>query len=351
MVPESTAGWLPVEIGFDLRPAVVQEALVRWMEFGSAPLAEPFVDNTVDRLRAATPPAREIDTDIDTLLRVSARLPEVRPAGFIFHLSHCGSTLVANAMKMSDRAVVVSESRPVTHVLRGRTQTLSPYLREGWDRTRRKLLNSLFSLYAHYRTGEPEPLVIKFVSLDTLSMPLVRSYWPDVPCVVVIRDPVEVMVTNLKGRGWMAFKDRPEFATQLFGWTNLPRPAGEMVDEEFCARVLGSFCTSALQAIPEGRDEKCMVVDYLDLSPDRMRQIAAFFGIELRDGGKAVDVVFESYAKDPKKVVRFRDDRERKQNLATVLTRSAANQWAMSAYTELRKRRRLEGESGALNGR
>jgi hypothetical protein len=53
-----------------------------------------------------------------------------------------------------------------------------------------------------------------------------------------------------------------------------------------------------------------------------------------------VDVVFESYAKDPEKKVRFRPDRDQKQKLATVLIRSAANQWAMQAYTELRKRRR-----------
>ena len=339
MAPKPTTGWLPVGIGLDLQPALIREALVHWMEFGSTPLAEPFFDTTVDLLRQASPPAREIHTDIETMLRVSGRLPAVRPHGFIFHLSHCGSTLVANAMKTCDEAVVVAESRPVTHLLRRSPPTLSPYLRERWDETRRTLLDSLFSLFAHYRTGEAEPLVIKFVSLDAMSMQLVRSYWPEVPCVVVIRDPVEVMVTNLKGRGWMSFKEHPEYATQIFGWTDLPRPVAAMIDEEFCARVLGSFCESALQAIPEG-DGGCMVVDYLDLNPDRMRQIAAFFGIQLREKGKAVDLVFESYAKDPKKKTRFRDDRDLKQKMATVLIRSAANQWAMQSYTELRKRRR-----------
>ncbi len=341
MLSKSTQGWLPIEIGLDPQPAVVSEALVRWMEFGSVTLAEPFFNTTVDNLRAAAPPAREIDTDIETLVRVSARLPEVRPAGFIFHLSHCGSTLVANAMKTSDRAVVVSESRPISHLLRGRFQNLSPYLSERWERTRRTLLNSLFSLFAHYRTGEAEPLVMKFVSIDTMSMRWIRSNWPDVPCVVVIRDPVEVMVTNLKGRGWMTFKDRPEYACELFGWSNLPRPVAEMIEEEFCARVLGSFCASALEAMQVGKNGNCMVVDYLDLSPDRMRQIAAFFDLHLPGEGKSVDVVFESYAKDPAKKIRFRDDRNLKQQLATVLIRSAAHQWAMGSYTELRARRLL----------
>jgi hypothetical protein len=345
MNPNSTIGWLPVEIGLDFQPAVVEDSLVYWMEFGLTPLAEPFFDNTVSKLRQAAPPAREIATDVETMLRVSARLPAIRPAGFIFHLSHCGSTLVANAMKTSDRAVVVSESRPVTHLLRRGSPTLSPYLQVRWDRTRRSLLNSLFSLFAHYRTGEPEPLVMKFVSLDVLGIQIVRSYWPETPCVIVVRDPVEVMVTNLKGPGWMSFKERPEYATQVFGWSNLPRPAAEMIEEEFCARVLGSFCASALQAVADKSGGPCMVVDYVDLNPDRMREIAAFFGIQLRDEGKAVDEVFQSYAKDPQKKIRYRDDRDMKQRLATVLIRSAANQWAMESYTELRKRRRPERES------
>ncbi len=340
MPAKSATGWLPVDIGFDLQPAVVQEALVRWMEFGSAPLAEPFLDHTVDKLRKAAPPVREIDTDLETMLRVSGRRPDVRPAGFIFHLSHCGSTLIANALKTSDRAVVVSESRPISNLLRSRAPVTSPWLAERWERTRATLLNSLFTLFAHYRTGEAEPLVIKFVSLDIMGIEWVRSRWPDVPCLVVIRDPVEVMVTHLKGGGWTSFKDRPELARELFGWTDLPRPVEAMIDEEFCARVLGGLCSAALGAIANAGDEKCMVLDYLDLNPDRMREIGAFFGVELPGDGDSLDRVFHTYAKDPKKAVRFRDDRELKQKLATVLVRSAANQWAMDSYSELRKRSR-----------
>jgi hypothetical protein len=67
------------------------------MEIGSTPLAEPFFSHTIDRLRKEDPPPREMETDMETLLRVGARLPQVRPSGFIFHISHCGSTLIANA--------------------------------------------------------------------------------------------------------------------------------------------------------------------------------------------------------------------------------------------------------------
>jgi hypothetical protein len=283
-----------------------------------------------------------MDTDLETLLRVGSRLHDVQPAGFIFHLSHCGSTLIANALKTSERAVVVSESRAISQLLRSRPEGSSRYLREQWERTRRDLLSSLFSVFAHYRTGEPRPLAIKFVSLDIIGMRLLRSHWPEVPCVVVIRDPVEVMVTALRERGWIAFQDHPAHACELFGWTDLPRPVSAMIKEEFCGRLLGTLCKSALAAMTEGQPGKCLVVDYLDLSPQRMHEIAAFFGIELPEG-KAVEQVFQTYAKDPEKTVQYRDDRDLKQKLATVLVRSAANQFAMDAYAEL-SRRRVRGK-------
>ena len=336
MPPKSTFGWLPIDIGFDPQPTVIREALVRWMEFGSTPLAEPFLYHTIDRLQNAQPRAREIETDLETLLRVGSRLPPVRPAGFIFHVSRCGSTLIANALKTSDRALVVSESRPVTHLLRPRSEAVGAYLTGRWDETRRALLNSLFSLFAHYRLGQAEPLVIKFMSINILCLRLVRSYWPDVPCVVVIRDPVEVMVSSLPGGGWMSFKQRPEQAREMFGWPEESRTSADMTDEEFAARVLGRYCASALEAV----DDKCMVVDYVELNPGRMRDIASFFGIELPAGEERFHEVFSSYAKDPKKTARFKDDRELKQRRASVLVRSAANRWAMDSYSELRKRTR-----------
>jgi hypothetical protein len=336
------SGWLPADISLDPQPSAVPEALVRWVEVGSTPLAEPFFEHTLDMVRKALPAAREMDTDIETMLRVAGRVAAVRPAGFIFHLSHCGSTLIANALKKSERAVVVSESRALSSALRSRSAAVSPYLRERWEPTRRAVLNALFSLFAHYRTGEPAPLVIKFVSIDILCMELLRSYWPDVPCVVVIRDPAEIMVTTLRIDGWMRFQKHPERACELFGWKDLTRPVATMIREEFCARVLGSFCTSALAAMARADAGKCMIVDYVDLSPQRMRDIAAFFGIELIENGKAIDEVFETYAKDPDKAVPFQDDRELKQRLATVLVRSAANQFAMDSYGELSKWRRAQ---------
>ena len=330
--PHDTAGWLPIEIAFDPQPAVVTEAPVKWLEFGSTPLAEPFFSQTAANLRKLPQPAREIETDIETMLRISARLPAVRPAGFIFHVSHCGSTVLSNALKLAPHAVVASEPTALARLARRYADPPSAYLKARWNDTRRTLLDSVCRLLAHYRTGETQPLVIKFASLNLMGMKTVRSCWPDTPCVVLVRNPAEVMVTALREQGWMAWKADANLASEIFGWTDLPRPLTEMSGEEYCARALGRLLGSALDTV----DENCKVIDYEDLNRKRIGDIASFFGLELPGENESLDRVLAYYAKDPESRRPFQDDCRRKRRLATPAVHEAAQQWAMPAYSELR---------------
>ncbi len=330
----ATLGWLPIDIEFDPEPAVVTSAAVRWIEFGETPLAEPFFHQTVENLRQAAPAATELDTSLEAMLRMSDRLPAAAPAGFIFHVSHCGSTLVANALKSATGTVVAAEAGPFVRLARWYPEAASPYLRERWHSTRRRLFDSLFRLFAHYRTGEPERLVVKFCSLNLFDMQFVRQCWPQTPCVVLVRDPLAVLVSTLHERGWLAHKDQPELVRMLYGWRDLPQPPSEMPDEEYCARLLGRHMAAAIESI----DDRCKVIDYEDLNPKRIREIAAFFGLELPAAEGSLDGVFRTYSKDPANVLPFRDDRAAKRRLASRAAGAAAHRWAMPAYIELRAR-------------
>ena len=327
-----SGGWLPIELAIDLHPAIVPDGTVRWMEFGASPLAEPFFSHTVDRLRAGAPPAREWETGTDAILRLTCGLSRVKPAGFVFHISRCGSTLVANGLRTAESTVLVSESRAVTKLLLPRSEAGSAYLRQCWTDMRRALLESMFTLFAHYRSGGAERLLIKFASLNTLCLAAVRTYWPDVPCVVIVRDPVEVMVANLSGGGWMDFKNRPERADEMFGFPGAP--VAGMTGEEYAARVVGRLLESVLEAPAP----LCQVVDYEDLNERRIRQIGALFGLELPETERKLELVLGHYAKDPAARRMFEDDRVRKQQMATPSIRRAAQQWAMPAYINLRAR-------------
>jgi hypothetical protein len=330
-VTPSARGWLPTAIGLDPQS---RRAVVRWLEFGSAKLAEPFFDQTVERLRRAEPPANEAQSGLDTLLKLGEGLAPVTPAGFIFHVSRCGSTLIANALKTADRTVVVSEAPPPSILFHPDAGSFVPRVGASWDEIRRALFGTLISLFAHYRTGEPSRVVIKFPSWNILHWSVVRSYWPDVPCVVVIRDPVEVITAQIGGGGWMDFKKSPELACRLFGWKNLPRSVAEMSKEEYAARVLGGYYTCAR----EMGNERCRVLDHQDVGTEPIRAIAAFFGLELPASAGELDRILGVYSKDPSGAQPFQPDGLRKQRLATGLVRSAAYQWATPVYSDLKKR-------------
>jgi hypothetical protein len=45
------------------------------------------------------------------MFRFSALFPRIQPTGFIFHISRCGSTLLANALKTANQVLVVAAPR------------------------------------------------------------------------------------------------------------------------------------------------------------------------------------------------------------------------------------------------
>lgn len=328
-----TKGWLPLDFEFDPEPAVVTSAVVRWMEFGSTPLAEPFFQHTIEKLRNASPAAVEVDTSLEAMLAWSERLPAVRPAGFIFHISHCGSTLLANGLKNAPGGVVASEAGAFVRLARWYPDAPSRYLQKRWQSTRRRLFDSLFRLFAHYRSGQSERLVIKFCSLNLFGMRFVRECWPEVPCIVLIREPAEVLVSTLNEKGWLAYKTTDQ-VRELYGWCDPPTPPEEMPDDEYCARLLARHLEVALESIDDG----CEVIDYEDLTSKRIRAIARTFGLDLPEAFERR--IFRTYAKDPFHSLLYQDDRAEKRRRAELGAKAAAERWAQAAYLELRARAR-----------
>jgi hypothetical protein len=318
-VQQLSTGWLPATLALMSRPP---EAT--WLEFGPMRLLEPFFEDSVRKLRLGFPPPRELTSDLNTVLEVGSKLPQVTPQGLIFHISRCGSTLLANALRASPGILVVSEAAPITNVLSPYGEWLSPCTPDEWAHQQKKLLQSLANVFGHYRAGHEERVIIKFASWNILSWNVVRSLWPDVPCVVLIRDPVEVMISNLTiSTGWMKNKAYPLQAED--------KTAAEMEETEYCARIIGKFCEAGAEL--EGRN--CRVLDYEHLNVATFRDAAAFLGVELRED--RVQQVLKIDAKDPRQRRPFQRDGAKKQHAATESMRKAAQTWSIDAYSRLRK--------------
>ncbi len=296
--------------------------VVHWVDVGGASFSEPFFGETVGRLMGAEPPPATCATELSKLISVADMLPRVTPAAMIFHVSRCGSTLVANALKTAQGVAVVSEAQPFNALLMPNALP---------DARRRRVLRSLVRVFGSDQEGSGLKLVIKFSSWNILSIAFLRSLWPRTPCLVIVREPIEVMVSNLEGgAGWMRFKRTPELAAAVFGW--VPADVERMSLEEYTGRVLGLFCKAA----SESADDCCRLLDYSDLSPSAMRRVAEYLGIPLSADADALARVMKTYSKDPAGKRAFRGDREDKLRRATPTMIEAAKTWAEPEYARLK---------------
>jgi hypothetical protein len=320
--------WLPVNFSF--KP---QSVSVRWLDFGSKRITEPFFMQTIQSLRSANPPAAEQTTNLGPLLELADSLPPVRPAGLIFHITRCGSTLLANVLGTGDRTMLFYEARPIGQFFHPGVFADSPFPEEGWSDARKMLLNAVTSVYADAFGADDPQVVIKCHGVNILQIRMIRSVWPEVPCVVLIRDPLEVMVSNFdKPAGWVSFREHPRVAHKVFGWPEAD--VRQMSLEEYCARGIARF----LECADDVLDSKCKVVDYSHLDSATMVNIADLFQIRIPPPqSPRVLELMATYAKDPDRKMPFVSDYERKQNEATQKARDCALTWAQTPYQTLRK--------------
>lgn len=322
---EELRGWLPVD-------AFVEggRPLLRWLNMEGVRLAEPFFEQTVERVRRERPGGEEWLTDFDALVQLEKTADAPRPDGFIFHSSRCGSTLVANACRALDGAVVVSEAAPVDKLVWQYLPGDGGALRL----LRRVFLRAAVGLLGRPRFPDERRLFVKFSCCSVLRLSFVRSIWQDVPWVFVYRDPVEVMVSNLRNPPeWMGFESQPALAAAVSG-------AGEaeavrMGREEFCARALGRFYDAAADEAGAG----ALLVGYEELSAAKLDEVVRFFGVTpTADESGRIDQTSGLYAKDAVPARRFEPDGEEKRAAASARVREAAGRWAAGPYRRLLSR-------------
>ena len=145
----SFVGWTPIHI-FKFRPQLE----VLWSRLGVQRFDDPFFTQTVTAA-LQEPLARLLQrtTSLDELVAAAEREPAVEPAGFIFHVSRCGSTLVAQMFARLPRIISISEARPL--------MTVSDDPRLSHD-DRARVFRALIRLCSRKVTGGEIASVFKF---------------------------------------------------------------------------------------------------------------------------------------------------------------------------------------------
>lgn len=311
-------GWVPFRLYWQ-----GSEPGVEWLYMGASPFREPFFEASI---------YFEVQTPFNSLFRFRTPLaalgewhavsPGLKPAGFIFHLSRCGSTLITQMLASLPQNLVLSEPGPLDRVLRSQE-----YAPEASVEQRVTWLQWLVSALGQPRSGSEKRLFIKFDPRNIMDFPLVRLAFPDVPWIFVYRNPVEVLVSNIRGAS-------PLVTRGLLGpgFLNFDTSlVAGMGDEEYAARVLGIIAETAVRHAG-GTPGK--LVEYRQLPDIAWLELHRHFGFDLMPEEVAqLRQVAAFDAKQPNR--RFESDTEAKHREATERVRLLATQFIEPYYAKL----------------
>ena len=325
-------GWMPVDaVVVNGRPGLA------WMDMSGVSLAEPFFQQTVDKLKTEHPDRQELFTEFDTLIQVEKQFDSVSPSGFIFHSSRCGSTLLANACRAIDDAIVLSESPAVDKLV-------TRFITDVDQHRTKEMLYSIFlraviSALGQKRSGDERHLFVKFGCCSVSQLERIRRIWPNVPWVFLYRDPVETIVSNMQNLGaWLQDEDHRVLASIT---DTSPDDVAGMTKEELCARSIGSFFATVHRVA----NDRALLLNYNQLNPAEIANVLEFFGV--KPAATEMDNIArqtQKYSKAASGERAFVSDAEAKQLAASDLVREMAAAWANSSY-QLLEQKRLGNQS------
>jgi hypothetical protein len=246
---------------------------------------------------------------LDDFLADAPRHDSLPPDGFIFHMSRCGSTLVAQMLAALPANIVISEAAPIDAIVQlCRSSPHVPMPRQT------DLLRAIVAAYGRPRAGRERHFFVKLDCWHALALPLFALAFPKTPWLFLYRDPVEVMVSHVRQRGSQMVPDLTP--AQLYGIADFDGVA----DENYCARVLGAICRAAAAQLDGGAG---IAVDYRELPEAVESRILPHFRVAFDHGERAaMRIAARHDAKTPQ--LTFADDRAGKQRDAGQALRAVA---------------------------
>jgi hypothetical protein len=305
--------WLPIAVA-----AHSGAIYVDWARFSAEPPRNAFCEDDIRRaLCLPFNRAFRYRTGLHDLIARAETADSLKPSGFIFHMSRCGSTLAAQMLAALSDSIVISELAPLDAVMQlGRGLPEDDAVQALW---------AMITAFGRKRAGRERRYVLKLDCWHTLFLPLFRRAFPDVPWVFLYRDPVEVLVSQMRRRGMHTV---PQILPpSLYGIA----AAESMTQEDYCARVLAAVCRAVTDHHGMGGG---LILNYRELPDAVGTAIMPHFGISCGDEERqSMQCVARQDAKSP--AFSFVADTDTKQRAATQSIRGAADRHLGEIYSRL----------------
>jgi Sulfotransferase family len=294
--------------------------LVEWIYGGGRRFTEPFFEDTVHRLRCASPADIRRQTGMEELETWAGGHPGLRPAGFIFHLSRCGSTLISQMLAALPRNRVMSEAPALDDVLRlaFRRPELDTEQLVVW-------LRAMMSVLGQPAVETERHYFVKWDCWHTHQLSLIRRAFPETPWIFLYRNPVEVLASQMRAPG--AWTVPGALEAELIGGAD-----AQGSREEYCAQMLAGICRAAMS-------QSATLMNYTELPEVVCDRLAAFFGVEYSAAEQRQMLDAAQFdAKSPQ--FTFASDSEAKRRAASPRVLEAAERWVAGIYRELERLRK-----------
>ncbi len=310
-------------------------AEVRWTRLGERRLLDPFFEQTMQR--EMVHPFHHLfrlESSADQMTEWMDSKPTVPLAGIIFHMSRCGSTLIAQMLAASEDHIVAAEPAPLDGVLRAHLHdtTLPRAKQLCW-------LRGMVAALGQKRAGGEQKFFLKLDCWHVHQIDLLREAFPEVPFLFLYREPVEVMVSHAKmPAAWTVPGMLNPLALMLQRNDWDPQQL-----EVYCARALAKICEGGLVA---AQRYGAKLVNYEELP-------LAMFGRLFRQlnlGLEQIPAMLEKSqrnAKSPQEP--FAADAKTKRDEATERVRTVTEEYLRPVFRllELERGRQLEAEAAA----
>ncbi|MEN2400647.1 sulfotransferase family protein [Flavobacterium sp. MC2016-06] len=165
-----------------------------WIYLGDKRYLDPFFEETL--MKCAIYPHNskkyKVVSTVQNLIDWSEQLDAAALKAFVFHISRCGSTMLAQSLAVSPQNIVVAEAPIIDQVLRSDLFDLDK---------KRILLKAVIALLGQKRFVEEKNLVVKLDSWHIFEASELRSIFPELPFVLLYRNPIEVLKSHSKLKG------------------------------------------------------------------------------------------------------------------------------------------------------
>jgi hypothetical protein len=301
---------------------------VQWTLLGQQRLLDPFYEQALQRQMAH--PFHHLfrrETSIEEMVDWVSSNPPLEPKGLIFHMSRCGSTLIAQMLAACERNVVASEPAPLDGVLRAhfRIRDLATDVQVRW-------LRAMVGALSQQRAGGEQAFYLKLDCWHVHQIDLIRLAFPNAPLIFVYRNPIEVMVSHARmPAAWTIPGLLHPLVLQL-----QPEDWDPTKMDAYCAKALASICKGGHHAAQRYGG---LLVNYSELPQAMYGRVFDHFRLPGEDI-PAMQAKAQRNAKSPH--MSFTSDAESKRSEATERLRQVVAQYLLPVYDQLEETRRTQ---------